>query len=261
VAWLGPAQLLPAAALVVTGAFGILGMIARSYLDPSAPATPRHASPGQKQGVRPRLGRYVWLIVGYTALWWVAFFFVDNIFYMQAAGQHPDAAQLTAFIGRVVSANGIIALVVTLFLAGQVLGRFGLQAGLLTMPSLVTIVMATLALGGSLGASVLLLFWLATLGKVMNVALGFSLSRSANGVMYQALPEDQRAHVQTTAEGIVQPLAIGLAGVALFVLTTLLGLSAVGLAWAGVPRLGRGMASRHLPGLQRVSRGPRPSAL
>jgi len=52
----------------------------------------------------------VLLIFAYTVLWWVAFFFVDNIFYDRAFVQFPDANQLTAFIGRLLSIIGIVAL-------------------------------------------------------------------------------------------------------------------------------------------------------
>jgi HEAT repeat protein len=66
---------------------------------------------------------------------------------------------------------------------------------------------------------------------LINVAWGFSLSQSALVLSYQALPSDRRGQVQTLAEGIVQPFAIGFAGLALLGLNTVLGLRAIELSW------------------------------
>jgi AAA family ATP:ADP antiporter len=57
------------------------------------------------------------------------------------------------------------------------------------------------------------------------------LSQSALVLSYQPLPSDQRDHVQTLAEGIIQPFAIGFAGLVLLGLNTLLGLRAIELSW------------------------------
>jgi ATP/ADP translocase len=231
VALVGPANLLLLAALVVVGAWFVLRVILAAHVHDAAPAT----RPGARAPASAPLGGYALRIFGYVALWWLAFYFVDAIFFAHVGARFADAAQLTAFMGRFLSVTGAIALVTTVALTGRILGRFGLAAGLLTMPVLVSTAIAAVATLGASGVSAMVLFWAASAGKLLNVAFGFSLSQTANTVMYQALAARQRERVQTIAEGIVQPLAIGAAGAALLVLTALLGLDGVGLAWVFLP--------------------------
>lgn len=229
VALVGPAQLLLLAAFVVVAAWLMLQGILREHLQSTVPSAAGPARRGAARSVDPP-GPYAWRVFGYVAVWWLAFYFVDNVFYAQAAGHFPDAEQLTAFIGRFLSITGVVALITTVALTSRILKRFGLATGLLTMPVLVAAAIGAVAVGGTLGLPALALFYLATAGKLINVGLGFSLSQTAHNVMYQALPDASRERVQTTAEGMVQPLAIGTAGAALLLLTAWAGLDSIGLA-------------------------------
>ena len=76
-----------------------------------------------------------------------------------------------------------------------------------------------------------IVFGLGALAKLVNAAFGFSLSQSANAIVYQSLPDPVRVRVQTTAEGVVQPIAIGLAGISLLALTAGLKLNYLGLSY------------------------------
>ncbi len=185
----------------------------------------------------------------------MSFYFIDNIFYNRLAAQYPDADQLTAFMGAFLSIMGIIAFITTTFLTSRIIARFGLRTGLITMPLLVTLGTGLLALAGSLAAPALLVFGLSVSVKLINVALGFSLSQSANVIVYQSLSERIRSRIQTTAEGIVQPIAIGSAGLILLGLTTLLGFGYIGLSYVF---LGAGCAVDHLHPLPepRLCAGP-----
>jgi ATP/ADP translocase/HEAT repeat protein len=212
----------------------VMRTIARHYLQLAMPATQPIAPKTQaKPAKNPPLirSRYVALIIASVCLGWVAFFFVDNIFYDRAALQFPNAVDLTAFIGTSLAITGVIALVVTTLVSSRVLQRRGLRAGLLLMPALVTACIALAAVFGALGAAVTVSFFFAALAKIANVSLGFTLSQSASNVAYQALPGEARIRVQTVAEGIVQPIAIGIAGVLLLALNTWLGFGAVRIAF------------------------------
>ena len=233
VALLGTIDLLALAAVVVVGAWLLLRGIARDHLQAAAGEPSGRAAETQRP--KAPLGSYAWRIFAYTAAWWLAFYFVDNLFYAQAGAQYPDAESLTAFIGRFLSVTGAVALFTTVVLTSRVLRRFGLGAGLLTLPVLVTAAVAAVAFGGTLGLPAVMLFWLATSAKLSNVAFGFSLSQTSHNVMYQALEGRTRERVQTLAEGVVQPIAIGVAGAALLFISSLLGLSSVGLAWVLTP--------------------------
>jgi ATP/ADP translocase/HEAT repeat protein len=223
------------AALVALGISAlIMRVIAQRYLRQATPAsTPIAPKTQHKPAKKPPLiqSRYMALIIAYVCLWWVAFFFVDNIFYERASLQFPNAVDLTAFIGTMLSIIGVIALVVTTLFSSRILQRYGLRAGLLLMPALVTAFIALTTLFGALGAAIVVSFAFATLAKIANVSLGFSVSQSASNVAYQALPGESRARVQTVAEGIVQPMAIGIAGVLLLVLNTWLQLGAIRIAF------------------------------
>src|SRR5690606_35136740 len=153
----------------------------------------------------------------------------------QAGAGLGSAEELTAVIGRFLAATGAGARFPTVVPTSRVLRRSGLAAGLLALPVLVTVAAFAIAAGGTLGVPALVLFWLATAAKLSNVAIGFSLTQTSHNVMYQALEGRARERVQTIAEGIVQPVAIGVAGGALLLLTAVAGLGSVGLAWVLTP--------------------------
>lgn len=234
VALIGTSALLLLAAIITAAGLGLLWAILRTQLptQPTPPAARRPTpAPASTQAVAQPTRGYIRLILAYVFLWWAAFFVVDNIFYDRAAVQYPDAAQLAQAIGLLLAATGVVALITTLFVTSFVLRRYGLRVTLLAMPALVGAAMLALAVAGSLGYDGALLFWLAAFGKMINIAWGLSLSQSALVLSYQPLPADRRGRIQTLAEGIVQPVAIGCTGLILLGLHALLGLNAIGLAW------------------------------
>jgi len=231
---IGTTNLLLLAVLSFGLSLFVLRAISRSYLQPK-PNTPvaQSARPAKTPTAMFK-DRYVRLIFVYITLWWAAFYFADNIFYDRAFAQFPDAAQLTAFIGQLLSIIGVVALLSSTVITGRVIARFGLRVGLIAMPLVVTATLGILAISGSLGASLLIVFALGAFAKLINVAFGFSLSQSANAIIYQSLPDSIRTRVQATAEGIVQPIAIGLAGLSLLALTAGLKFNYIGLAYVAV---------------------------
>jgi len=232
---IGAVHLLLLAGLSYVMAFFVLQFITRIYVQTPA-QRPQAQSPAASTSTPKALfkDRYILLIFAYTILWWVAFVFVDNIFFDRAVAQYSDADQLTAFIGRLLSLMGIVALISTTVLTSRLIAHFGLRLGLIAMPLVVILILGILAVSGSLGVSLFFVFALGALAKLINVAFGFSLSQSANAIVYQSLSDTIRRRVQTTAEGIVQPIAIGLAGISLLALTAGLKLDYIGLAYVFV---------------------------
>lgn len=235
---IGAVHLLVPAALSFAAAILLLRVITRAYIkpQPAAAAAPRPTPRGRADGGSSGLlkDRYVLLIFGYTVIWWVAFNFVDNIFFDRAFAQYPDANQMTAAMGRLVSLIGIVALIASTFINGRLISRFGLRAGLLGMPAALILIVGLLGISGSLGASLSTVFTLAALAWLIEIAFGFSLSLSANAIVYQSLPDTLRPRVQATAEAVVQPLAVGLAGITLLALTSGLNFTYAGLAYVYV---------------------------
>lgn len=184
-----------------------------------------------KTGVSPFRQPYIRLIFAYTLLWWLGFCFIDNIFYDRAGIEFPSGTDLASFIARQLSVMGIIAIITTLFLTSRIVRRYGLRAGLLAMPLIVSAAVLLLAVGGPLGWSAAALFWIATIAKTLNVALGFSISQVTGSLLFQPVFGHQRSTAQTISEGIVQPVAMGLAGLILLVFSTILHFNAVGLSY------------------------------
>jgi MFS family permease len=235
-AWTGVADLYLFAAVAVVAAGLVLWVIFRGGLVPAAalqaPAPAGHAGRREKPPASPFKNPYNRLIFAYVLLWWVSFYFIDNIFYDLAGAMYPDGSQLAVFIGRQLSVIGIIALITGMLLTGRIARRFGVKTALLVMPVIVIFCTLVLALGGLLKTPPDFLFWVAAVGKTLNVGLGFSLSFAMGTLLYQPILGSERNRTQTTAEGIVQPLAIGLAGALLLLFHTVLHFSAIGLSEA-----------------------------
>jgi AAA family ATP:ADP antiporter len=193
---------------------------------PSRPATDE--KPREADLLR---SRYVILFLMLVITWWVGFFFVDNIFYDRATLQFPDPNQLASSLGNLFAASGVLGLIITTFFTGPVLNRFGLRAGLFVLPIILTASIGGLAIGGALGLAATALFTFAALAKVTNISFGFTLDLTAHNLLYQPLPAERRANVQTLADGIVQALAIGLAGLLLLLFNTILGFRAIQLSF------------------------------
>ncbi len=192
------------------------------------PAT-RTAKPSAS-ATSPLRHPYSRLIFAYTLLWWVAFCFIDIIFFDRAGIQLPSGKELATFLGWQLAVMGVIAIVTASFLTSRIVSRYGLLAGLLVMPVAAVASITLLAVAGTLGWSAAALFWIATAAKTLNVALGFSISQATGGLLFQPLLGTQRSSTQTVAEGIIQPMAFGVAGIILLVSDTALHFSVVGLS-------------------------------
>lgn len=229
----GAADMYLLAAIAIVASGFVLRGIFRGFL-PAAMTQPAaetsRAQRPEKPASSPFQQPYSRLIFAYVLLWWVSFYFIDNIFYDRAGAQFAAGADLAAFIGRQLSVIGIMALLTSTLLTGRVIRRFGLRAGMAIMPVLVTVSTAVLVVAGMAGASVAVLFWIAAVAKTLNVALGFSLSQAAGVLTYQPIIGNERNRTQTIAEGMVQPAAIGAAGLLLLLFNTVLHFGAVGLS-------------------------------
>lgn len=175
--------------------------------------------------------RYILLIFALITFWRVSYFILDNVFYDRAALQFPSADELAGFIGGFFGLAGLLGFITDTFLTGRIVSRFGLRAGLLTTPTLTVLSIVALALTGTIDPTlVTLLFWLSVAGKFTNEGLGFSLDQTATNVLYQPI-QKIRTRAQTFTEGIVQPLAIGLAGGLLLLFNTILKFNVIQLTY------------------------------
>jgi len=174
---------------------------------------------------------YVLLMFGLTIAAWLSFFFIDNIFFNRVGARFPDPADLAGFMGLYLAGLGIFTLINNTFLAGWIVNRFGVRGGLFILPALLFIVTLAFSVVGAGWGLVPLLFWLATLNRVLDLGLMFSVDQTAQSILYQPLPAAVRARVQTIDNGIVRMVAVGLAGVLLLLLNRMPSFTVVHLAF------------------------------
>jgi ATP:ADP antiporter, AAA family len=233
---IGTTNLLLLAAGGLLGALVTMLVITRTHSGAAPePITPGHTA--TRQNVREWLtgllrSRYIALIFSLVAAWWLAFFLLDNLFYDRAAVQFPNPDQLASFLGIYLGGLGVMTLLINFFVAGPVISRRGLRVSLLILPIGLVISVSLIALLGTLGGALTLIFWATVIAKLLDMSVGFSIDLSARTILYQPLSADVRPQVQTVADGIVQPFANGLAGVILLLLNALFVMGTLALVGA-----------------------------
>jgi ATP:ADP antiporter, AAA family len=176
--------------------------------------------------------RYILLVFALAALWRVAYFVMDAIFYNMTAIQYPNTAESAGFIGGFFSMVGLLGFITDTFLTGRIISKYGLWAGLLTTPIALIASMSGFASIGIFASSWTLgLFWFAIAGKFNNEGLGFTLDQSASSILYQPISDALRPRARAIGEGIVQPAAIGIAGLLLVLLSNILKFDVIQLSF------------------------------
>lgn len=204
----------------------IIGAFGRELKTAPAPPTKKKSSTSQASFFK---SRYALLIFGLSALSYLVLYFVDTAFFSQAQEQFPDAAQLASFIGFFFATANIVSLIGRLFISAPLINQYGLLAGLLSLPILLVVSGVAVSVMGTLGAALVVVFWLTTLSKLFDASIRYSIYRSASLILYQPLASDQRGRMQTTVESIIEPVAAGVAGLALVFLIGTLGFGSLEL--------------------------------
>ncbi|HWQ16135.1 MAG TPA: MFS transporter, partial [Roseiflexaceae bacterium] len=231
----GTANMFLAAAVVMAPTLAVLASLLRANAAAFAEPTGERSERVQRAPLGPLLrDRYLKLIIAVFALLIVGIYIVDNLFYTQAERMFPNEDTLAGFLGRFFGVYGALSLAIQLFVSGRVLSRFGVQPILLATPAGLLAITALFALSGTLGAPLVALFWTAAVAELYRLVMD-AVDVAASNVLYQPLPERQRTQAQTLVDGIIYPLAIGLAGLVLLLLTGVLRLEPVQLAYAVLP--------------------------
>ena len=174
--------------------------------------------------------RYVLLLFGQIVLGWIVFYALDNIFYDRASARFPDADELAGFLGVFLAVISLVSLLVSVFATSTILRRFGVGVAILIWPGSLALITAAIVGAGLLSAGTATLFWLAATARLLASAFYFATDVPATNILYQPLAPKTRARVQTMAEGIVFPVAAGVAGLLLILLRSILGLDVFQLA-------------------------------
>ncbi len=173
--------------------------------------------------------RFLRILFAASVLSFVAFYFIDFIFYDRVAARFTDDLSIARFFGLFYAVLGLLNLAANALVSGRLLERFGVGFGLLTLP-------AVLSLGVLLGLSTLflpggamILFWILAATKLGHELTEQSMEVPAFQILYQALPVGKRLKAQAVRESIIGPAATGLVGLLLLGLTAWLSLSVTSL--------------------------------
>lgn len=170
--------------------------------------------------------RFVLLLFVYQMAAAMVYQFSDYLLLAQAGARYPTSEALAQFFSSFTILLNSADLFFLFLLSAYFLRRFGLRGGLLANPLVGMFIFAlTAVVGLSGGPSSSLFFGLIVMARVLNITLTDGTTRTSVNAAYQALPESERIPVQTGAEGIGGPLALGLVGIILLVFNTISGLT------------------------------------
>ncbi len=135
-----------------------------------------------------------------------------------------DTDAISAFMGLFSAVTGIMAAVMQLALTGRILERFGVVAALLLLP--VTLLGGLFAMVSSLASA----FMCAVFTKGAENSFRYSITDATMQVLYTPVPSQARGRAKTFIDGVIKPMAGGLAGAAMVVLVGPLRLPLTSLA-------------------------------
>ncbi len=222
VSQIGTEGLFLAVAGVLLLTIGVLTVINRAFgaqldlpLEQPAAEAPESAAQALKN-------RYVLLLAHLFGLSITTHFVIDALFYAQAEVRYADEAALAGFVGVFFGVAGFVGLLSRLVGTGWLIRRFSVRVGVLIQPIAVGIGLLLVGLALNLPAMLLLAFWFMAVTKLLSQVFITSTTPVTFNIFYQPLPPLRRTQTQTLVEGIIYPLAIGVAGGGLALLTGVL---------------------------------------
>lgn len=225
---IGTPNLLLGAAAGMAGSLGLLVIITSRFKMIQSEGSKSKAQNKPQTTFRAILkSRYVLLMVSLALIALVGYYFVDLSFIGVARDQYPNRDDLAGFLGAFEAVNSIFGLVGRLFLAGPLISKFGVAAGLLALPLATCLGAIAIAFSGTFLSIPSAIFWLASITKLLVVGFRRSTDKSAFRILYQPMPANQRLRAQTFIESVIEPAASGIAGIILLLLQA----SAVQLAF------------------------------
>lgn len=188
----------------------IVAISRRLVLAASLPATP-DLSP-RPQPFNRRIKGFIAAIFAATLCSNLAFFLIDNSFYIETQAHFADGAAATGFIGIALASAAGVSLVLSNTLAPIIMSRLGVAAVIPLLPgALLALTLAILLVHWGIGGGMAWVFGLVVAMKVLDESLRLCLHRPASQALFQPLPASARFRAQTLAEGFVEPSGIALA--------------------------------------------------
>jgi AAA family ATP:ADP antiporter len=138
---------------------------------------------------------------------------VDYQYKLLAKRAISSADELTAFYGEISAIVGVLQVVLRLFFVSRLLTRFGILAGLITLP---------LAIGlGSLGVLLAPILLSATILKGADQSLRFTLNETSMELLWVPIPAQRKLAIKPFINGTVPSVMQGVTGIVIFALVSL----------------------------------------
>lgn len=169
--------------------------------------------------------KYYLIFFAISLLSFFVFYFIDYIFYFKVEERFTNEKELASFFGIFIAMLNVVNIISSVFLSGKLLSRYGVGLGLMAIPALALIGTSSLLI--TLSFSVAIAFVILLVLKLFDEVFDISILTPSYRIIYQSIPISQRMKVLAFRETIIEPLAMGLAGVFLLLLSMVEGIEMV----------------------------------
>ena len=169
--------------------------------------------------------RYYVLFFAVSILAFFIFYFIDYVFYFKVEEKFTNEKELASFFGMFFALLNIVNLFSSLFVSGAALSRFGVAFGLLAIPLMAFVGASSLLIAATLSAGVG--FVILIVIKLLNEVLDVSILNPTFKLLYKSIAANRRMKVLAFRETIIEPITMGVAGLALLGVSMFEGLSMV----------------------------------
>lgn len=162
--------------------------------------------------------KYLRLLSVFLILSMGAFVFVDYTFYTATSTMYPDENELRTFLAFFSGTVIIVSFLIQSFINDIIIGRFGLKVALMTMPLILALFTVGAIVAGHIfeyeikSEEFILFFVLTAVGKLFTASLKDALENPAFKLFFLPIDIKIRFDIQTRIEGVVNELAVLVAG-------------------------------------------------
>ncbi len=161
---------------------------------------------------------YVRLIALVYAIYLFAYFFLEVAFYNYAAVQYPNERQLAQFIAEFFAITGFLTMFTMVILFAPFLRKFGIIAGVIAFPLVIFVGSSAVSIMEFSGVGISIVFAVIVATNCARFILQSAIWKPSVAILFQVLPDRQRATGTSLIEGVIDPLSGGLAGLCLYLL-------------------------------------------
>ncbi len=153
------------------------------------------------------LARYLLLIIAVTYLVVTA---VDYQWKVMAKLSYGTKEDIANYFFNVYAYGGVLACFIQFFLTSRILDKFGILPALMMLPIAM--------FGGSVASLTMVGILGVTLTKGAEVVTRYTVHETTVNLLYQPLPPDMRRKTKAAADGMIRPIAAGIAGFLFYLL-------------------------------------------